>query len=35
MASMLAGVIDPAEGAKLLDQLKREQAVPAATGGTP
>ena len=35
MASMLAGVIDPAEGGKLLDQLKREQALPAATGGTP
>jgi hypothetical protein len=35
MASMLAGVIDSAEGAKLLEQLKREQALPAATGGTP
>jgi len=35
MASMLAGVIDPSEGAKLLEQLKREQSLPAATGGTP
>jgi len=35
MASLLAGVIDPAEGGKLLDQLKREQSLPAATGGTP
>ncbi len=35
MASMLAGVLDPMEGAKLLDQLKREQALPAASGGTP
>jgi hypothetical protein len=34
MASMLAGVIDPSEGAKLLEQLKREQSLPAA-GGTP
>ncbi len=29
------GVIDPLEGAKLLEQLKREQSLPAATGGTP
>jgi len=35
MASLLAGVIDRLEGAKLLDQLKREQSLPAATGGTP
>lgn len=35
MASMLAGVIDPLEGARLLEQLKREQALPAAAGGTP
>ena len=34
MASMLAGVLDPMEGAKLLEQLKREQALPAA-GGMP
>jgi hypothetical protein len=34
MASMLAGVLDPMEGAKLLEQLKREQSLPAA-GGTP
>ena len=35
MASLLAGVIDPSEGGKLLEQLKREQSLPAATGGTP
>lgn len=35
MASLLAGVIDPADGGKLLEQLKREQSLPAATGGTP
>jgi hypothetical protein len=35
MASLFAGVLDSTEGAKLLEQLKREQALPAATGGTP
>ena len=35
MASLFAGVLDSADGAKLLEQLKREQALPAATGGTP
>jgi len=28
-------VLDPMEGAKLLEQLKREQSLPAAIGGTP
>ena len=35
MASMLAGVIDSADGGKLIEQLNREQPLPAAAGGTP
>jgi len=35
MASLFAGVLDSTEGANLLEQLKREQSLPAATGGTP
>lgn len=35
MASMLSGVIDPLDGAQLLEQLKREQTLPAAGGGSP
>ena len=35
MASLFAGVLDPSQDAKLLEQLKREQAMPTTTGGTP
>ena len=35
MASLFVGVLDPLQDAKLLDQLKREQSLPAATGGSP
>lgn len=35
MASLFAGVLDSADGAQLLDQLKREQTLTAAGGGSP